>query len=307
MMDVTFYPSLPDSDSGLEFVVVAARMDGKWILCRHQDRETWEIPGGHIEAGESPADAAKRELLEETGANAADIRQVGYYSVQDENAKRFGALFFAEVNTTLDRPITSEIAETMLITALPAQLTYPQIQPKLFLVVQEWLNMQSSCNELWDIYDQDRNPTGRTHKRGEYLKPGDFHQVVYIWMRNSDGQFLLTKRSPNKGFPNMWETTGGSAVAGDDSLTAALREVREETGLILDPENGHVVMTYRGKDYFADVWLFQQDFDLKNVVLLERETCDVGYFGINDILDMQKSGKMVPYKNFGKLIELLSK
>ena len=133
----------------------------------------------------------------------------------------------------------------------------------------------------------------------------DFHLVVYVWMRNAKGQFLMTKRSPNKGFPNMWETTGGSAITGDDSLTAALREVREETGLELNREKGSLVMTYGGKDYFADVWLFQQDFDLQDVVLLEGETCDVGYFTKNQILDMHKDGIMVPYRHIPKLFDVI--
>ena len=74
---------------------------------------------------------------------------------------------------------------------------------------------------------------------------GEFHLVVYAWIRGGDGRYLLTKRSPNKGYPNMWECTGGSALAGDDSLTAALREVREETGLRLDPMRGRRVTSHK--------------------------------------------------------------
>ena len=92
--------------------------------------------------------------------------------------------------------------------------------------------------EYWDVYDGDRNPTGRTHRRGDPMADGDFHIVVHVWMKNNCGEYLLTRRDFSKGFPGMWESTGGSALAGDDSLSAAIREVKEETGLDLDPSCG---------------------------------------------------------------------
>ena len=107
-------------------------------------------------------------------------------------------------------------------------------------------------DELWDILDRNRQTTGRLHRRGDTLPEGDFHLTVHIWMRRSDGMFLLTKRSPNKTFPLLWETTAGSAIAGDDSLSAALREVREETGLILKPENGKLMFTVGPPSYLVN-------------------------------------------------------
>ena len=94
----------------------------------------------------------------------------------------------------------------------------------------------------------------------------------------------------------MWESTGGSALAGDDSLTAALREVQEETGLMLDPDKGQVVMERRGEkgdNYICDVWLFRQDFDLADVVLQEGETCDVMYASPEKIIQMAEEGNFV--------------
>ena len=102
------------------------------------------------------------------------------------------------------------------------------------------------------------------------MPEGDYHLSVHVWIQNSRGEFLNTKRSPNKGYPNMWESTGGSALAGDDSLTAALREVKEETGLLLKPERGHILHQYAGEDCHTDVWLFETDFSLEDVTLQER-------------------------------------
>lgn len=290
-MEMKFYPNCPVPEREIAYAVIVARYQDQWILCRHKQRTTWEISGGHREAAETPEETARRELWEETGAIAAKIQSVGYYS-----ATRFGQLFYADVQTLGAIPEESEIGEISLEDKLPDNLTYPDIQPLLFRWVQNWLNMQTGAGELWDVYDAQRNLTGRFHTRGKYLAEGDYHLVVHIWMQNQEGKFLITKRSPNKGYPNTWETTGGSALAGDDSLTAALREVREETGLSLDPGKGERVITYRGTDYFADVWLFRQDFDLQDVVLLEGETCDVMYASADEIRELDRKELFVPYR-----------
>lgn len=149
--------------------------------------------------------------------------------------------------------------------------------------------------EIWDIYDESRRKTGRTTARGERLEEGEFHLVVHVWIVNGNGEYLITKRSPNKAFPGMWECTGGSALAGEDSLAAALREVREETGLILDPACGKIVMTLKRKDNFADVWLFRTGFELRDVVLQEGETCDVMKADENTVREMLGSGEFFPF------------
>jgi len=86
--------------------------------------------------------------------------------------------------------------------------------------------------ELWDVYDRNRKPLGRTHRRGNLLAKGEYHISVFVWVFNSAGEVLLTKRSPEKpSFPNMWAMTGGAVLAGEDSLHAVQRELFEETGI----------------------------------------------------------------------------
>lgn len=162
--------------------------------------------------------------------------------------------------------------------------------------------MHPAAVELWDVYDENRNRTGRLHPRGTPLPKGDYHLVVQVWMRNSRGEYLLTRRTPNKTYPGMWETTGGCAQAGDDSLSAALREAKEETGLTLDPEKGKLFLSYRGRDSFADIWLFQQDFDLKDVVFQAGETCGAMYASSKQIYEMLRTGKLVPCSYLGRLL-----
>lgn len=299
MKQPEFYPIQPVPDSQLKYAVVAARYQGKWIFVRHRERTTWEIPGGHVEPGEAPMEAARRELYEETGATDADISIVGTYRLYD-----CGLLCFAEVHALGPIPKDSEIAEIQFFDIPPRDLTYGEVHALLHKWVQGWLNTQSGAGEIWDVYDENRNLTGRTHRRGDPLMPGDYHLTVHVWMLNSQGKFLLTKRSPNKGFPNMWEPTGGSALAGDDSLTAALREVKEETGLELCPENGRIVLQNSGPDFHEDVWLFHQDFRLSDVRLLEGETCDAMYATGEVILKMLDDGRFVPLSHVKKLLEI---
>ena len=301
MTKVTFYEISEIEDSCLEFAVIAARYQDKWVFCRHKQRSTWEIPGGHRALGEDIQKTVQRVLYEKIGAENAEWSPVCVYCVEkSQNVKNFGMLYWANIEALRE---LLEMKEVLFSDILPKELTYPEIQTELFRRIQGWLNLQNGAGELWDVYDRERNLTGRFHRRGETLQQGDYHMVIHVWLQNSKGQFLITKRSPNKGFPNMWECTGGSALAGDDSLSAAMREVKEETGLTLIPENGKVILSGISTDYFYDIWVFQQDFELKEVVLLEGETCDVRYATAEEILKMQQEGIFVPYEYLAELFQ----
>lgn len=295
MVAVKFFNQSEIEDRLLKFAVVAARYNGEWIFCRHKERATWEIPGGHREPAENIIETAKRELHEETGATEFDLKEVCVYGVDRDGDLSYGLLCFAEVEKLGELPPEMEIGQIDFFNHLPQELTYPAIQPFLFEHIQRWLNLQSSSDELWDIYDENRNFTGRTHRRGNPMAKGDYHLVVHVWLQNQNGEYLLTKRTPNKGFPNMWGCTGGSALAGDSSLSAALRELKEETGLIVSPENGRCILSYKRDDNFADIWLFRQNFDIKDVVFQPNETCGAMYAAKDTILQMNKEGLLVPF------------
>ena len=116
-----------------KYVVVLSTMCGKILLSRHKARSTWETQGGHVEPRESPFEAAKRELFEESGALRYDIRPVCDYWAGDEvtGEGATGMVFHAEIYELGDMP-ESEMAETRLFDALPENLTYPAITPELF-------------------------------------------------------------------------------------------------------------------------------------------------------------------------------
>lgn len=130
-MNIEFYENI-ENISELKYSVITCRFANRWLLVKHKDRNTWEIPGGHIEENETPDEAAKRELIEETGAEEFSIRRIAYYSVNRFNEKSYGALYFAKI-TKLGRLPNFEIESTALFEKLPDlhELTYPKIQPAL--------------------------------------------------------------------------------------------------------------------------------------------------------------------------------
>lgn len=134
MLEVKFYDSV--ADELLKFAVVVSRYDGKWVFCKHKERDTYEVPGGHREADEDILDTAKRELQEETGAVKFSIEPVCVYSVTGKNRvndtgeETFGLLCYADIEEfsgTLD----SEMEQVVLLEKLLDNWTYPLIQPKL--------------------------------------------------------------------------------------------------------------------------------------------------------------------------------
>lgn len=136
-MEVRFYDSA--ADELFKFAVIIAKYDGKYIFCKHKARDTYEIPGGHREAGENINDTARRELYEETGALDFDICPVCVYSVTApdnfDGAETFGMLFYAEIHT-LEPELHSEIEKIIITSDLPENWTYPEIQPKLWAEAQ---------------------------------------------------------------------------------------------------------------------------------------------------------------------------
>ena len=134
MIEVNFYDEI--DDSLLEFAVIISKSNGKWVFCKHKERDTFEVPGGHRETGEKIEDTAVRELKEETGAVDFNIKPVCVYSVKgktrvNDNATKesFGMLYAAEIFSFEE--IHSEIEKIVLSDDLIRQWTYPLIQPKL--------------------------------------------------------------------------------------------------------------------------------------------------------------------------------
>lgn len=135
MIEVNFHENI--SDELLTFAVIIAKTDGKWVFCKHKERDTYEVPGGHREIGETVLEAAKRELREETGAIDFDIKPVCAYSVKGKTKVNksdddisFGMLFVADI-FSFEKELHSEIEKILFTDNLVDNWTYPLIQPRL--------------------------------------------------------------------------------------------------------------------------------------------------------------------------------
>ena len=129
--------------------------------------------------------------------------------------------------------------------------------------------------EYWDVYDADCRPLGKTHLRGTPMPPGEYHLIVFVWVINAAGQLLLTKRSPEKQpYPNMWENTGGSAIAGESSRQAIRRELLEETGIAAEEAEFEFLAAKVGRTWISDTYLLRRDVPLSALRLQAGETCD---------------------------------
>ena len=86
MIEVNFYEQSEIEDKLLSFAVIIARTEGRWVFCKHRERDTFEVPGGHREKGETILETARRELKEETGAIDFTIKPVCVYSVKGKTS-----------------------------------------------------------------------------------------------------------------------------------------------------------------------------------------------------------------------------
>jgi 8-oxo-dGTP diphosphatase len=139
MTKVDFYDPSYTPEINLTYSVIAAKYSDGWLYVRHQKRDTWEIPGGHIEEDETADEAARRELMEETGALEFTIECVSTYSVFKNGETGYGRLYLAKVSRLGPVPDISEIAEVKMMDSLPETLTHPDIQPHLYRRILEFL------------------------------------------------------------------------------------------------------------------------------------------------------------------------
>lgn len=166
--------------------------------------------------------------------------------------------------------------------------------------------------ELWDIYDANKQKTGRTMKRNDWcLKDGEYHLTVLGVVARPDGKFLITQRVMTKSWaPGWWEVSGGAAMAGETSREAVLREVQEETGLDVSKSEGGYLFSYKrenpseGDNYFVDIYRFIMDFDEADLNLQESETLGYKLATPEEIKALGEQGIFLHYNSIKEAFQL---
>lgn len=153
--------------------------------------------------------------------------------------------------------------------------------------------------EKWDILNADGVPTGKTTLRGHCnLKTGEYHLVVHIWIVSSRGEFLIQRRSDNKKLmPGEWAATGGAAISGEDSYTAANRELYEELGIPSNKQTLKKLTRIKRRNSLLDIWFINIDIQDKKLRLQKNEVAEAKWISRDEFMTMINNGE---YHNYGK-------
>lgn len=163
--------------------------------------------------------------------------------------------------------------------------------------------------EYWDIYDINRQKTGRTMKRNDWtMNDGDYYISVLGVIRRRDGKFLITQRVLSKAWAGgWWEVPGGAVKSGETSEEAVVREVKEETGLDVSHAEGGYMFSYhrenKGQNYIVDIYRFDMDATEEDLKLQEEETMDGRFATLDEIKAYAEEGIFLHYDSIKKVFE----
>ncbi len=152
--------------------------------------------------------------------------------------------------------------------------------------------------EFWDILDKNGAFTGRRMKRDHfnYFRPGQYHLVVHVWIKNSKGEYLIQKRSADRRpMPGEWAATGGSVRSGEESRIAAIRELGEELGIEVKENEIHYVCRMTRKNSFVDLWQVGVDVDASSLTLQTEEVQAVKWVTKEQLQSMIKNKQFHDY------------
>ena len=151
--------------------------------------------------------------------------------------------------------------------------------------------------EYNDIYDENRRPAGRLHRRGTRWHKGEFGLVVCVWVYDGKGNLLLTRRAPQKSFAGTWENSGGAAKAGETSRQAIAREAYEELGVRIHQDKFEKLAVYDNPGRIAafrdgSIWrmvivVYGLDLPEEPRMTISAESRDLRFFTKEELKDIE--------------------
>ena len=163
--------------------------------------------------------------------------------------------------------------------------------------------------ELWELVDINKRKTGRVIERGSnvLIPEGMYHMVVEIWTKDSNGKILLTQRHPNKHFGLLWEASGGAMVAGEESIDAAQRELKEETGIYMDKEHLQYLGCVIGSNWIMESYVCVLGEAEPKLQLQAEEVVDYKFVTVEELEAWKDHMVDGPWKRFCQYKELIMK
>ena len=148
--------------------------------------------------------------------------------------------------------------------------------------------------EMVDKFNNKRQPLNKVTERYEHID-GEYRQAVHVWIINDEGNLLFQKRAETKrSFPGLWSVTGGGVDTGETTLDALYRETKEELGVIIEPENVELMMSFKVKRTFTDIYLVRQNIDINSLILQKEEVSDAKYIKYSAFQNMINEGIVAP-------------
>jgi len=160
--------------------------------------------------------------------------------------------------------------------------------------------------EYWDLYDKDRKKLSKIVERGNKLQDDEYHLVINAWIKNEKNEYLISQRAATKSHPLMWECTGGSVLQGESPIDAAIREIKEELGIDVDKSKGVLIGStlryYWGCPDILDVYVFESNVKMEDIVYQKEEVCKVMWASVDQIKELFDAGKFEANAFFERIV-----
>lgn len=159
--------------------------------------------------------------------------------------------------------------------------------------------------EMRDLYDINRNLTGKRIFKGDIIPENTYIMIVVIFIQNEKNEFLIQKRSIQK--DGLWATTGGHPKSGESSLEGIITEVKEELGIVID--RPILFKQASGKNTICDLYYIKENIDIAEITIQKEEVTNIKWASVDEINNLMNNDEFNKghYMMFKDCLEFLNK